>query len=370
MRKLDRYCLLEWLGSSVAVLVVLILVLMGTAALKVLRDVVEGRLPGDLLLVMMGWNMVTSLDVILPLSVFLGVLLGMGRFYRDSEMAAMLASGIGLSSLLRPMLYFGALVCCVSIFVACFAAPYALQQRYELQKIASTRSALSGIAAGRFNASSDGQYTLFVERASADKKALESVFLNSFSIEGNGLVTADSVQVLQQSEHVRYLVFEQGHHYQFDSKGSTREADFARYGVRLTESNSPVGENAQNQLSKKSIKRQSTNDLWRNDSVIARAELYWRLSTPLFCAMLLMLALVLSDAKPRQGRYARLGIAILVYIVYSNVLSIVRLTVEREQFLGGFNLWMVHLVMLVIIGVLFWQLETLDAPAAAKATSA
>jgi lipopolysaccharide export system permease protein len=58
----------------------------------------------------------------------------------------------------------------------------------------------------------------------------------------------------------------------------------------------------------------ATPALWRQDAAPARAELNWRLATPLVALVLGLLALPLGRGEPRQARYGRLLAALLVYI--------------------------------------------------------
>ena len=52
-----------------------------------------------------------------------------------------------------------------------------------------------------------------------------------------------------------------------------------------------------------------------------RAELHWRVALPMMCVVLTLLAVPLSRLNPRQGRYARVWVAVVVYFVYSNLIS-------------------------------------------------
>ena len=62
----------------------------------------------------------------------------------------------------------------------------------------------------------------------------------------------------------------------------------------------------------------------------AAAELQWRFALPISVLMLALLAIPLSHVRPRQGRYSHILPAILIYIVYMNLLFIARNWVERN----------------------------------------
>src|SRR5690606_20083744 len=86
-----------------------------------------------------------------------------------------------------------------------------------------------------------------------------------------------------------------------------------------------------------------TDALIGSSDPLERAELQWRLSAPISLVVLALLAVALAvRASPREGRYAKIGLALLLYITYVNVLSIARVWVERELAPDWLGLWWVH----------------------------
>jgi lipopolysaccharide export system permease protein len=75
-----------------------------------------------------------------------------------------------------------------------------------------------------------------------------------------------------------------------------------------------------------------------------RAEFEWRLSYPISVLVLALLAVPLSRSAPREGRYAKVGIGLLSYIVYANVLLIARSWVEQRVTPEWVGLWWVHAI--------------------------
>ena len=61
----------------------------------------------------------------------------------------------------------------------------------------------------------------------------------------------------------------------------------------------------------------------------------------------------LSRSRPREGRYARLGVGLLVYIIYANMLNIARSMVARDEVPQWLGMWWVHVILgLVGLGLL------------------
>jgi len=103
------------------------------------------------------------------------------------------------------------------------------------------------------------------------------------------------------------------------------------------------------------IEARSTATLLGAADPASRAELQWRFSLPLMAVVLTLLAVPLAELQPRQGRYGRIGLAILLYFVYSNLLSAARTWVEKGVVDPALGLWWTHLVVLGIAGWLWWR---------------
>ena len=85
MPKLDRYLSRELAQSVMAAFVVLGLISLGGVFADLLSEIARGRVPAGLMLSQLGLRVVTFLPILLPLALMLGILLAMGRLYRDSE---------------------------------------------------------------------------------------------------------------------------------------------------------------------------------------------------------------------------------------------------------------------------------------------
>ena len=101
----------------------------------------------------------------------------------------------------------------------------------------------------------------------------------------------------------------------------------------------------------------TTSQLWsfaKSDPQKA-AELQWRLSFPLMTILLALLAIPLSKVAPRQGKYTRLLPAMLIFIVYANLLFILRGWIATGKFSIHWGLWPAHAMLAVVVACLFVQ---------------
>jgi lipopolysaccharide export system permease protein len=76
---------------------------------------------------------------------------------------------------------------------------------------------------------------------------------------------------------------------------------------------------------------------------------------PLTCMVLALLAVPLARLKPRQGRYARVWLAVVIYFIYLNLVSAGKVWIARGTVPAALGLWWTHgavalLTLAVIVG--------------------
>ncbi|MBZ0093125.1 MAG: LptF/LptG family permease, partial [Sulfuricellaceae bacterium] len=133
-----------------------------------------------------------------------------------------------------------------------------------------------------------------------------------------------------------------------------RIVEFARYAVRIE----PY-EAKQGAVSSKSL---PTLALIQQHTPVYLGELLWRLGLPVSAFILALLAIPLSFVNPRAGRSMNLIFAVLIYMVYSNLISIVQAWVVQGKISFVTGIWSVHLFMVAVLLVLFYRRLSLRRP--------
>jgi lipopolysaccharide export system permease protein len=82
------------------------------------------------------------------------------------------------------------------------------------------------------------------------------------------------------------------------------------------------------------------------------AEWHFRLGVPMATLILAILAVPLSRSQPRQGRYGKLAIGLLVFIIYFNLMSAGKAWLEQGTVSPMIGIWWVHALMLSIALIL------------------
>ncbi|KAB7628339.1 LPS export ABC transporter permease LptF [Alkalilimnicola sp. S0819] len=345
-----RYLIREVVQAWLAVTLVLVAVLLTNRLVRFLAEAASGEIPGDVVLALLGYKALSHLGLVLPASFFLGVVLAFGRLYRDTEMAALGACGIGPRRLYQALLLLAVPLAGVVGLMALQLGPWADRAGEQLQLEAQQRVDVAGLRAGRFLQIQDLSGTFYLERFSADGSRMEDVFVQTRG-EGGELVliaAARGRQEIHPETRDRHLVLEDGYRYQgVPGSPQWRVVRFERHGVLIREAE--VGE------ARLRHGGMPTEVLLASDAPRLRAELQRRLSAPLMVFVLALLAVPLSRSSPRDGRYGRLLAAVLVYAIYSNLLTVAQGWMEDGDLPVALGLWWVHGLLAALGLILLWR---------------
>jgi lipopolysaccharide export system permease protein len=342
-----RYLAKEVLQTLLAVMVVLLLIFMGRYFALFLAAASAGEISGDIVVEILLLRTITSLSVMVPFALFVAVLLAFGRLYKDSEMTALAACGVGPGRVLMSVSLI-ALVCGLLVAGLSFwGTPWAHEKALQVREQAQTGTAFESVSAGQFNKIGNERQVFYVESLSADHTRLNNVFVQSQAADGRlDVFSARSgYQRVDPETGARYLVLVDGYRYQ----GSPGDVDFTIYqyeknAVRLDEQDvAPL---------RRTHWSIPTSALWGSARAADKAELQWRFAMPLATLLLAVLAVLLSRTSPRQGRFAKLFIAILIFVTYYNSLGVAMSWVQRGVVPAAVGLWWVHVALLVLVAVL------------------
>ncbi len=337
---LRQYVLREIGSTLLAVLAVLLLVYAASRFVRLVAEAAAGRLPAEIVFPLVLVKLTVALPVLLPLAFFIAVLLALGRFHRDGEVVAMAAGGVGISRVTYMVLPLALVLAAIIAALSCLASPRLASLEDSLTVRARGEAQVTALLAGSFNRFGESGI-VYVESIDEDRRTMKNVFVRVARPDHDEVITAErAYQSLQDPGDQRFMVLENGYQY----AGTPGRADFVttrfeRHAVRLD----AVIRFAE----RSSLDGVLTSELWRSLEPEHMAELQWRLSLPVSAALLALLAVPLSRTSPRQGRYARLLLAVVLYFIYSNGLGIARNLVERGELSAWIGLWPAHIAVLV-----------------------
>jgi lipopolysaccharide export system permease protein len=354
-----RYLIAEVFKSQLSIFVVLMTIFASQKFVRILADASDGDIPSQVVASVIVLNLPQLAGLILPLSVFLGVLLAYGRIYADSEMTIFHACGISEWYVTRVTLVFTSFMALITAIVTLYFSPMAAEYEYQVTEQAEAKAGLSSIIAGRFQEAGNGKSVIFVEGLNSGNTRLERVFLAQMPIRANdgmdgvtgALSKPQSKQatiVYSQSGHVKdentgeqKLVLNQGRRYQGEVDQPGYEVvEFGQYEIQITEQ--------QVERKRRKISAAPTSSLWNDDGLDAAAELHWRIGIPIAVLVLTFIAVPMSAVKPRQGKFAKLMPALAIYLGYFILLILGKSAIDDGKVPSVIGLWWVHVTALFV----------------------
>lgn len=332
-----------------AVFVTLFTIMATTQSIRLLGDAAGGKLASEAVLALIGFSALNYLPVLLSLTVFMAVLLVISRQYKDSEMMVWFASGVPLTAWIRPVLGFAMPLVFIIAALSLFASPWATLQSERYKEKMDARDDAARITPGTFRESGDGNRVYFVETIAGDATTVQNVFVSSVQQGRRGVMVSRRGYTEVAANGDKFLVMTDGRRFEGEAgRLDFRIMQFGRYAVRVQQKAGPA-------TPATTPKQRATLDLLASGGNADRGELLWRIGLPLSAFTLALLAIPLAFVNPRVGRSANLILAVLIYLVYSNCISITQAWVAQGRLRFDTAWWLVHLVMAGLLLVLFWR---------------
>lgn len=343
---LDRLLVREVLKTLAVVLLILLLVLIASHFVKLLGRAAAGGLAPHAVLSLLGLQAIKVIGVLLPPSFFFALLWVLGRMYRDGEMVALQASGVGMRRVYRSAMLLAVPLALFAGLLTFQALPWA-NASIERVKFAQQDTAdISGIRPGRFNEFNKGELIIYTRGVSSDGKRLQGVFVQDRQHGRSGVVVADEAyQVADRASGERFVILADGRRYEgIPGHADYQVAAFHEYAFRL-----PKLDLDDRRLR---VGARATGELWRTDTLAARAELQYRFSVPTAVLVFALLAVPLARSEPRRDVYGRIGLAVLVYFVFMNLQRIAERWMELGVLPAWLGMWWVAMVMVALAGLI------------------
>jgi lipopolysaccharide export system permease protein len=352
---------------TTAVYAALILVTLTFTLIRLLTQAVDGKIDPQSVFVLLGFALVNFQALIMSLSVFIGTLLVYGRMWRDSEMIVWQSSGLSLRRFVSPTMRFALPIAVLAAVFSGLIAPWANEQASQYRDVFTRRNDISRIAAEQFKENGDGSRVFYVGQSDEATHSVSNVFIlekpvatasvlieptepikptdptqptprdsaASVAFNAENIVAAAKGTVYTAPTGEQYLQLNQGRRYQLPSSNPAEQnkavmglMQFDQYRTLLSEK--PNASNTDDvpvkQRTSLSLLEASTSPALADKpsaaTLDAQGEIIWRLSGPLICLMVALLAIPLSYFNPRSGKSAPLVLAVLIFTVYVNTISL------------------------------------------------
>lgn len=342
----------ELISTAGAVFTTLFTITITVMLIRILGQAAGGKVASQDVIALIGFAALNYLPIILSLTGFISVLLAVTRSYQDSEMVVWFASGLSLAKWIKPVLSFGLPIVVLTGVLSFMVTPWANRQSAEFRQRFEKREDVAKISPGRFQESSSADRVFFVEGISRDATNVQNVFVSTSKNGRTSVVVAKEGTVELDGQGDKFLVLQNGRRYDGSpTQPEFRLMEFERYGVLVSRRSQAV-------LGDTSARALSTRALLEDRNSFNMGELLWRTALPLMSLLLMLLAIPLSFVNPRGGRSANLMIALFLFVVYSNMVSVFQAAVVQKKLPLLIAWWPIHLLAVFAIVTLFlWRLK-------------
>jgi lipopolysaccharide export system permease protein len=322
--------------------------------ISILGKAAGGKVASSDVLALIGFSVLNYLPTILILTSFIAVIATVTRSYRDSEMVVWFATGQSLARWIAPVLTAGLPVVVAVGLLAFYATPWAKSKSVEYIQRFEKREDLKRVAPGQFRESTSANRVFFVEGSTGGSTIVQNVFVNSVEQNGNSVVVAKEGVIEPDGKGGQYLVLKNGRRYLGNpGQADFQSMEFERYRMRV---NSSVPATLDSDTPAAALPTAVL--LAAKNNRFTDAELVYRVSAPITCVVLMLLAIPLGFVNPRAGSSANLILALLIFFTYNNLTKLFENSVKQEKLAFAMAWWPLHLFALVTVIALFaWRLN-------------
>jgi lipopolysaccharide export system permease protein len=331
---IDRHLVRQIALPFFSVLAVLLIIFVGYSLSRFLTQADAGLLNTGEVVRLTFLKVLIALEVLVPIGLYFGLMLGLGKLHNDSEIVALHAGGISEARLVRPV---ATLAIPLALFIAVlsfYVRPWAYAQTYEMFAVAEASSDIDRIKAGQFyltrkdaassNDAADpgSERAIFIEKISP-RQALEHVFIRTRVGDELQVISSRTGTLVERPEaEFHTLELDQARIYKRVVDGPDLIARIEHFTLRVA--------NELPAVPAYKAKAVASTELALSANPKDQAEYQWRLSTPITTLLLALLALPLSRSQPRHGRYARLLLAFAIYAAYYNLIEVSQTWVKQQ----------------------------------------
>ena len=333
-----RYLVRETLKSQLAILFILLLIFFCQKLVRILGAAVDGDIPTNLVLSLLGLGIPEMAQLILPLSLFLGLLMTLGKLYTESEITVMHACGLSKAVLIKAAMILALFTGAVAAVNVMWAGPWSSRHQDEVLAEAKANPGMAALAQGQFQQASDGNAVMFIESVNGNR--FHDVFLAQLRPKGNArpsVVVADSGELSQQKDGSQVVTLNKGTRFE----GTAMLRDF-----RITDFNNYqaiIGHQAVS-ADPDDTEQMDMRTLWKTHTDRARAELHWRFTLVATVFIMALMVVPLSVVNPRQGRVLSMLPAMLLYLVFFLLQSSIQSNGGKGKMDPAIWMWAINLL--------------------------
>ena len=342
-----RLYLLREIGKPfILILSVLVALFASFNVTTFLAEAVNGLLPSSAIVELTALKALISLEVLIPASLYVAILMSFSKLYDESEFAAMFALGITSTAILRHVLVLASGLALIVGGVSFWVRPWAYHRLHDLSRRAATLLDVNSMESGSFYVVQNGTRVIFLSHRDTYGSPARNVFIKAKYPDHTEIISAQLAYSLQPS-----IASDNGNVSLNDVTVYKLWGDKGHPDQILQAEEMTVDPNSHDDdVASYSALNASSLHLARSSDPEDVAEWQWRLSTPISTLLLGMLGVALSRTRPRERKLWKFVTAFLIYAGYYLVCTSARTLVQHGALPAMPGIWWVP----AILGLVVW----------------
>lgn len=336
----------EILHLMLMIMISFLVIMISISFVRYLAMAADGSIPLKNAIAILGVILPAFINLLLPISFFLAVVVGLNRLLHDNELLIGFACGMSYSTLIRKIYRLSLPIAFLGIIFSFFVVPKMNDYQDQLSAIASQNtSALTFLQSGRFFALGSDQI-VYVGDIDLKTRNSQNIFVYQNSGEKTQIVIAPSGSINSEGNSLANVNLNNGQEYEISNTPgslSVRLASFDHLLMTLI---------PEYDFSNGDLTAVSSYKLWKQHDLASMVELEWRFTLPLATLILTILGAALSDLRPRTTKIMKIFQAVTIFIIYFNLMTVVKSLVLSNRFPLFPGLFIVHIGFLIFSLVL------------------
>ena len=346
MRIISRYIARDVIAGIGSVAVVLLLIILGKLLIQLLAEVLDGDLGVDMLGSVLLLGIIRYLVILLPFAFFIAIIMVLSRMYRDSEANAIFAAGAGRIVFVRAVTAVGIPLIIVLYLLVAYVSPWAARLVEVIENVTEQGLVLSQLTPGKFFELEHTGWVVYAEAKNENNNDLLNVFVQRSEGDKTVVEVAESARVTQDGQLAQIFVLQNGQRLEgVPGQGSYLISEYQEHRVY------PARTDFSRQAHKPDY--QPIDLLWGSSDDAYQAELFQRGSIIVSTLILMLLAVPLSKVSPNSSRFARLALAVAIYILYLNLVIVSCSWIKRGESFGFAAVITIHVVALICTLIIY-----------------
>lgn len=296
-----------------------------------MESVNEGNLPSLFLIQLLMLKIVQYSSLIIPISLFFGIVIALNRLYMSNEMVIMKLGGFSCRVIANILSRIILSVTAVVMIFNLFITPLVINHRAHIEHQIMHEQKIYSLQERNFNQNNDGSKTIYI--SNKDKNNKGNIFIKSINKESIRIDISSGIE----SSTDNLITLLDGIAYVYNPDDGLSYTKYSNQNIQLSKK---IPERINDNLDSKSV-----IGLFQVNTVESSQESIKRFSIVIATLVLGFLAIPLSHINTREDKYRNIFIAIAFYFSYIILINILSKSFDYKfyMFMSLLNLHLLYM---------------------------